>query len=284
MELFNSTHGLLFTMTTITPSFFAPQRSIEHHALAKKMAWRPLLISGCAHIFVVIVVVILSQLNIDDKKARVSVLKQTPEISARLYYPPALRPAAQAEPQDIKTVDVSTEKQEIGLKLDVTQTTEIPDSKNKTSENPVAKQQKDSGPEIPQVPIENKPTITPPTLTLSKDANRRAGKLNLSVKDGTAQYLDKYHSDRIAQDAKQAASDFQERKNSPVLYGPSTQQIQATENKRPSKRVNCSSSINKTLAILSSFAKGTLKCTKMDDHKRFIDSRVKKVPEQRVRN
>ena len=284
MELFNSTHGLLFTMTTITPSFFAPQRSIEHHALAKKMAWRPLLISGCAHIFVVIVVVILSQLSIDDKKARVSVLKQTPEISARLYYPPALRPAAQAEPQDIKTVDVSTEKQEIGLKLDVTQTTEIPDSKNKTSENPVAKQQKDSGPEIPQVPIENKPTITPPTLTLSKDANRRAGKLNLSVKDGTAQYLDKYHSDRIAQDAKQAASDFQERKNSPVLYGPSTQQIQATENKRPSKRVNCSSSINKTLAILSSFAKGTLKCTKMDDHKRFIDSRVKKVPEQRERN
>ena len=284
MELFNSTHGLLFTMTTITPSFFAPQRSIEHHALAKKMAWRPLLISGCAHIFVVIVVVILSQLSIDDKKARVSVLKQTPEISARLYYPPALRPAAQAEPQDIKTVDVSTEKQEIGLKLDVTQTTEIPDSKNKTSENPVAKQQKDSGPEIPQVPIENKPTITPPTLTLSKDANRRAGKLNLSVKDGTAQYLDKYHSDRIAQDAKQAASDFQERKNSPVLYGPSTQQIQATENKRPSKRVNCSNSINKTLAILSSFAKGTLKCTKMDDHKRFIDSRVKKVPEQRERN
>ena len=284
MELFNSTHCLLFTMTTITPSFFAPQRSIEHHALAKKMAWRPLLISGCAHIFVVIVVVILSQLSIDDKKARVSVLKQTPEISARLYYPPALRPAAQAEPQDIKTVDVSTEKQEIGLKLDVTQTTEIPDSKNKTSENPVAKQQKDSGPEIPQVPIENKPTITPPTLTLSKDANRRAGKLNLSVKDGTAQYLDKYHSDRIAQDAKQAASDFQERKNSPVLYGPSTQQIQATENKRPSKRVNCSNSINKTLAILSSFAKGTLKCTKMDDHKRFIDSRVKKVPEQRERN
>ncbi|OJF70195.1 hypothetical protein BK026_16215 [Alteromonas sp. V450] len=284
MELFNSTHGLLFTMTSITPSFFAPQRSIEHHALAKKMAWRPLLISGCAHIFVVIVVVILSQLSIDDKKARVSVLKQTPEISARLYYPPALRPAAQAEPQDIKTVDVSTEKQEIRLKLDVTQTTEIPDSKNKTSENPVAKQQKDSGPEIPQVPIENKPTITPPTLTLSKDANRRAGKLNLSVKDGTAQYLDKYHSDRIAQDAKQAASDFQERKNSPVLYGPSTQQIQATENKRPSKRVNCSSSINKTLAILSSFAKGTLKCTKMDDHKRFIDSRVKKVPEQRERN
>ena len=284
MELFNSTHGLLFTMTTITPSFFAPERSIEHQALAKEMAWRPLVISGCAHVFVVIIVIILSQLSINDKKARVSILKQTPEISARLYYPPAPRPAAQAEPQDTKTVDVSTERQEIELKLDVTQTTEIPDSKNKTSENPVAKQQKDSGPEIPQVPIENQPTIKPPTLTLSKDANRRAGKLNLSVKDSTAQYLDKYHSDRIAQDAKKAASEFQERKNSPVLYGPSTQQIQAAENRRPSKRVNCSSSINKTLAILSSFAKGTLKCTKMDDHKRFIDSRVKKVPEQRERN
>ena len=56
MELFDRAHGLLFTMTTITPSFFAPERSIEHHSVAKKMAWRPLLISGCAHVFGVIVV------------------------------------------------------------------------------------------------------------------------------------------------------------------------------------------------------------------------------------
>ena len=284
MELFDSTHGLLFTMTTITSPFFAPERSIEDHALAKKRAWRPLLISGSAHVIGVIVVVILSQLSINDKKARVNTLERTPEISARLYYPPTPRTPVQAKPEDAKTVDVVPERQDIELKSDVTQTTEAPESKNKISEIPEAKPQKATEPEIQQLPIENKPTITPPTPALSKDANRRAGSLNLSVKDGTALYFEKYNSDKTDQDAKQAAREFQERKNSPVLSGPSTQQIQDNDNRRPSKRVNCSSTTNKTLAILSGIAGGTLKCTKMDDHQRFIDARVNKLPKDEERN
>lgn len=284
MELFGSADGLLFTMTTITPSFIAPERSFEYHSVAKKTAWRPLLISGSAHVIGVIVVVILSQLTINDKKVRVNALERTPEISARLYYPPTPRPSVQAETEDTQAVDVSSERQEIKLKSDVTQTTEAPDSKDKFSEIPETKQQKVTEPDIQQVPVESKPTNVLPTPITSKDANRRAGSLNLSAKDGAAHYFEKYHSDKVSEEAEQAARAFQEHKNSPVLSGPSTQQIQANENRRPSKRVNCSSATNKTLAILSGFAGGTLKCTKMDDHKRFIDARVNKLPLEENRN
>jgi hypothetical protein len=164
------------------------------------------------------------------------------------------------------------------LKPDATKATEALDSKNEIVESPASKQQKNAEPDKQQVPVESKPTNTLPSPTLSIDANRRAGSLNLSVKDGAALYFEKYHSDNVAEDAEQAAKAFQERKNSPVLSGPSTQQIQANENRRPSKRVNCSSTTNKTLAILSGIAGGTLECTKMDDHKRFIEARVNKLP------
>ncbi|AGP76747.1 hypothetical protein I633_02115 [Alteromonas mediterranea 615] len=225
-------------MTTITPAFSAPERYIQHHTVAKKTAWRPLLISGLVHVIGVILVVILSQLSIDTQKKRATMSKQMAEINAKLYYPPA--------PQQ--------------------------------KENTKAKPQK--------APVDIKPTNTPatPIPTLSQDANRRAGSLNLSVKDGSALYFEKYHRDKVAEDAEQAASAFQERKNSPKLGGPSTQQIQAAENKRPTKRVNCSSNTNKTLAILSGITGGTLECTKMDDHKRFIDAKVNKPPKDEKRN
>ena len=284
MELFDSAHGLLFTMTTITPSFFAPERSIYQHTVAKKTAWRPLLISGCAHVFAVILVIILSQLSINNQKARVHVLERTPEISAKLYYPPIPRPPIQAKPQEAKSVEVSPNRPAVDLKSDVTQIREAFDSKTKISENPETKQPKSAEPETPQGPVEGKPTNTATSPSLSIEANRRAGSLNLSVKEGAALYFEKYHSDNVAEDAEQAARVFQERKNSPVLSGPSTQQIQATENKRPSKRVNCSSTTNKTLVILSGFGGGTLECTKMDDHHRFIDARVNKLPKDREIN
>ena len=225
-------------MTTITPAFSAPERYIQHHTVAKKTAWRPLLISGLVHVIGVILVVILSQLSIDTQKKRATMSKQMAEINAKLYYPPA--------PQQ--------------------------------KENTKAKPQK--------APVDIKPTNTPatPIPTLSQDANRRAGSLNLSVKDGSALYFEKYHRDKVAEDAEQAASAFQERKTSPKLGGPSTQQIQAAENKRPTKRVNCSSNTNKTLAILSGITGGTLECTKMDDHKRFIDAKVNKPPKDEKRN
>ena len=271
-------------MTAITPSFFAPERSSEHHSVTKKTAWRPLLISGCAHVFGVIVVVILSQLSINSQKARVNVLERTPEISARLYYPPVPRPPVQANPQETKPIVASPEKQEIKLKPDANKATEAPDSNKKAPETLEATQQKATKPETQQAPVKSERTITPPAPTFSKDANRRAGSLNLSVKDGAALYFEKYHSNKVAEDAKQAARSFRESKDSPVLSGPSTQQIQASENKRPSKRVNCSSTTNKTLAILSGITGGTLECTKMDDHERFIDARVNKLPKSENQN
>lgn len=279
MELFDRADGLLFTMTTITPSFFAPERSIKHHSVSKKTAWRPLLISGFVHVFGVILVVILSQLSIENQRERVNVLKRTPEIKARLYYRPMLQPQATVVRRIERRQDTPNTEQN----PDISQNMQATDSKAKLLEKIEAQQQIIVEPDKPQAPVEHRPNNTPPSPTISKDANRRAGSLNLSVKDGAALYFERYRSDKVAQDAEQAAKEFQERKNSPVLSGPSTQQIKANENRRPSKRVNCSSTTNKTLAILSGITGGTLECTKMDDHKRFIDARVNKLPKDEGR-
>ena len=272
MELFDRAHGLLFTMTTITPSFFAPERNIEHRSVAKKTGWRSLLISGCVHIFGVILVVILSQLSIDNQKERINVLERSSEIKARLYYPPMPQPQA----KENKQIERLNETLNTALKPDVIQSMQATDSKAESLEKDEILQKANAEPETQREPIKTKPNDTPPSPTISNDANRRAGTLNLSIKDGAARYFENYNNNKVAEEAEQASREFQERKNSPRLEGPSTGQMQAVESKRPSKRVNCSGTANRTLAFLSGIAGGTLECTKMGDHDRFIDARVNK--------
>ena len=280
MELFYSVDGLLITMTTITSSFIAPKRSIEHSSAARKTAWRSLIISGFVHVFGVLLIVILSQLSIDNRKERINTLERSSEIKARLYYPPMPQPQS----TENKQIERPNETLNTKLKPDTSQSMQATDSKAKPLEKDKSHQQVNAKPEAQQEPIKSKPNNTPPSPTISNDANRRAGTLNLSVKDGATRYFERYNNNKVAEEAEQASRKFQERKNSPKLEGPNTRQIQAAENKRPSKRVNCSGTANKTLAFLSGIAGGTLECTKMGDHDRFIDARVNKAPKDEDKN
>jgi hypothetical protein len=221
----------------------------------------------------VILVVILSQLSIDNQKERINVLERSSEIKARLYYPPMPQPQA----KENKQIERLNETLNTALKPDVSQSMQATDSKAESLEKDEILQKANAEPETQREPIKTKPNDnTPPSPTISNDANRRAGTLNLSVKDGAARYFENYNNNEVAEEAEQASREFQERKNSPRLEGPSTGQMQAVENKRPSKRVNCSGTANRTLAFLSGIAGGTLECTKMGDHDRFIDARVNK--------
>lgn len=283
----------MFTMTTLTPAFFAPDRLNEHHA-AKKTAWRPLLISALIHVLGVVLVVVLSQLNIDSQNARHKATVPMPEISARLYFPPisqsqkvkdVVPPEAAEATSDLADSD-NAEKQKTTSELQYEPDTSVT---NKASEMTIDTQPEKQSQEKKNADVEPKTDVTePPNVltspSLSIDANRRAGSLNLSVKDGAAQYFHDYHNNQISEDAERAAAAFQRSKNSPELKGPSTLQREAIENKRPSKRVNCSSTANKTLALLSGFTGGTLECTKMGDHDRFIDARVNKRPVEETNN
>ena len=284
MELFAKAYGLLITMTTITSTFFAPQRQCETHATDRKTAWRPLLVSTCIHGVGIVAVVVVSQLSINDQNMRVK--KQAPgaEIKARLYFPPAPKAKPSTPALSTRPTEVDTQEKAVAP-LPVEQPITTPEAQMKADvasvDDPVRSHPKTETKRSDDIqntepkPMQNNGQQPP---AVSTDANRRAGSLNLSVKSATENYLDKYHNNSVAQDAKQAAADYQQRKNSPTLSGPSTQQIIANENKRPSKQVNCSSTTNKTLAFLSGLAGGTLECTKMDDHKRFVDARVQKRP------
>ena len=291
MELFVSVHGLLFTMTTHTPTFFAPDRLNEHHA-ARKTAWRPLVISALMHILGVGLVVMLSQLNIDNQKARQKVAMPTPEINARLYYPPEPQRVNKAMPPDAtemknalaisENAETPTILPETPYKPDTSVISKEPELKIEAQPERLSQEKKKAESESALDILEQPKVSASPTL--STDVNRRAGSLNLSVKDGAAQYFRDYHNNQISEDAERAAAAFQQSKNSPELKGPSTLQREAIKNKRPSKRVDCSGTANKTLAILSGLTGGTLECTKMGDHNRFIDARVNKLPVEETQN
>lgn len=294
MELFVCAHGLLFTMTTIAPSFFAPDR-LESHRASKEAAWRPLLISVLIHGLGAVLVVVLSQLSLDSqKKPRFKDAAPKAEISARLYYP-STTPTQQQIAED--TVDAKTIKKQVESAVPVEKQTPktLPNTQNKSKDsttnmpqevNPEREkptQQKSNAEAEPALDAFEHPNA-PTSRAHSTDANRRAGALNLSAKDGAAQYFREYRDNQISDDAERAAAAYQQRKNRPELKGYSTLEREAIEQKRYTKRVNCSSTASKTLAIISGIAGGTLECTKMGDHNRFIDARIKKHPVDEEQN
>lgn len=243
-------------MTTIAPSFFAPDR-LKSHRASKETAWRPLLISVLIHGLGAVLVVVLSQLSLDSqKKPRFKDAAPKAEISARLYYP-STTPTQQQIAED--TVDAKTIERQVESAVPVEKPTQ-------------QKSNADAEPALDAFEPPNAPT----SRAHSTDANRRAGALNLSAKDGAAQYFREYRDNQISDDAERAAAAYQQRKNRPELKGYSTLEREAIEQKRYTKRVNCSSTASKTLAIISGIAGGTLECTKMGDHNLFIDARIKK--------
>jgi len=273
----------LVTMTMLTPAFSAPQRQRETFDASRRSAWRPLLVSTCIHGLGIVAVVVITQWSLDRKNERMALLPPSQEIKARLYTPvipnrekktnDALVAPDKNMPQANTTEPTTAESsptESSPPKSLATQSLQTVEPESARDANPVGVT--DSSVQ------ENTQRSTKHTVTPTVDANRNAGSLNLSVESATAQYLDNYYNERVSEDARQAAKNYLQRKNSPSLSGPSTQEIQANENKRPITRVNCSNTLNKTIALVTALTGGALACSDLPEHDQFIDARVKKLP------
>lgn len=212
----------------------------------------------------------MTQIDLEKKKAQAPA---SPEVLQAVLYTPSIKvkelPAKseseKAKPTDaLKEATLPTEADNRTLPIkEVTDTTPPPQDVIPT----VAESTNSEPPPV----IETAPNQLQPT-----NANQRAGRLNLSAKGAANQYFNSYNNQKVEREAALAAREYQQNRSSPNIIDPRKGEDIPDNPPRPVKRVNCSSTTNKTLAILSGITGGTLECTKMDDHNRFIDARVNK--------
>ena len=272
--------------------FFAPERPLQDHVRKQRYAWRTALASLLIHAGAIITVVVVSQYGIEKKKAAITELSPTPTIQAVLFQPPVKKTLELSNLVNKETVDreevgkqksevVNVDASEEGSADSEIQTSSTADILDKLSAEP-------------KQPSETKPLPDdhPPKLkeALSKEApsavskpiiNREAGRLNVSSAQAAADYLDSYNEARIGEESANAASSYAAKKRSPNIIDPrkGEDRDEKLYNQRPVKIVNCTSTTNKLFTALSTMAGGTLRCSKRNEHKRFIDARINKTPE-----
>lgn len=260
-------------MTTTIDSFFAPERNIDYRASDKPLAWKSLFSSSVAHIVGFAIVILMTQIDLEKKKSQAPT---SPEVLQAVLYTPSIKVQelpAKSESDAVKPTDAL---KETTLPADVNDNTPPVKEVTATTDKPqdvIQSAAESSNTEPPPV-IEPVPNQHQPT-----NANQRAGRLNLSAKGAANQYFNSYNSQQIESEASFAAREYQQNRSSPNIIDPRKGEDIPDTPPRPVKRVNCSSTTNKTLAMLSGITGGTLECTKMDDHNRFIDARVKKAPQ-----
>lgn len=263
-------------MTTITFPIEARPAQI---ALPKPRPWgRALMVSGGVHLVIVLVILFTQPVTVP------TTTKTTPTtIDARLYVPPLSvkpdKPTSTAEPHMPKTpkeTKVAPKPKDSAAKMATTQkATQAPEisveiNTEKQSDTPTepTRINPNSRPESP--------TVKDTQSTLSSARNQRAGSLNLSPKTGAMNFLAEQQEQAIMEESRRAAREFREKKNSPDLVDTRKGKPASIEAPRPTKRVNCSTATNKTLALLSSFAGGTLTCSGSAEHDKFIQARINK--------
>ncbi|WP_269520552.1 hypothetical protein [Alteromonas sp. BMJM2] len=284
-------------MSTNTAMFFAPERPLQDHARKQRYAWRTALASLLIHAGAIITVVVVSQYGIEKKKAAITELSPAPTIQAVLFQPPAKKTVEPSlllnkEAENKETVDkeeVGKQKSEV-VNVDASEE-ESADSEIQTSSTADILDKPNAE---PKQPSETKPLpdAHPPQLkeALSKKApsevskpliNRKAGRLNVSSAQAATDYLDSYNQARIGEESANAASSYAAKKRSPNIIDPrkGEDRDEKLYNQRPVKIVNCTGTTNTLFAALSTMAGGTLRCSKRNEHKRFIDARINKKPE-----
>ena len=269
-------------MTAITHFI---QDTPAHIYVPKRKPWgRALVVSGLLHVIVVLVIIFAHPHVIETRE---TVLK--PTIKAQLYFPLVKAPTKVEAPEP--TIDYAPETPPVSapstpLAVDKTPA-EVTDTlpTHIEIESAPASQEKAVEPSKTLPLNEAKKPASADTKTQYADQspkpsistqNQQAGKLNLSPRAGALDYLSSQNEQAIEEESRLAAKEFREKKNSPDIVDSRKGEEDRSYYERPIKRVNCSSTVNKSLAIIATFTGGTLECTDTGDHDKFIEARINK--------
>lgn len=272
-------------MTTTAPiidPYYVPERAQVSRAPNPRKLIKGLLISFVIHLIGLSIVVTFTRLHNTipevQNKAPISATLVYPRITPPLPEPDKNKPAPPAPSNSKADAQPAPDAPIPDTKISVTET------ETNTALDPIHTEP-ETAPPLPSV-NEPPPTDAPendapevetvmPTSNANQ-ANRQAGRLNLSPRASASQFFQQREQQVIAEEGLRAAKEFRRKKNSPDLIDPRKDDEETVVEERPVKRVNCSGTTNKTLATLSGWAGGTLKCSKGSDYERFIEARVAK--------
>ena len=265
-------------MTAITHFI---QDTPAHIYVPKRKPWgRALVVSGLLHVMVVLVIILAHPHIIETRE---TVLK--PTIKAQLYFPLVKAPTKVEPPAP--TIEDAPKMPPVSAR-------QTPVTPNKTADTLPAHIEDESAPasqekaaEPPEtLPLnEAKKPVSTDTMTQNAEQpskpsvsaqNQRAGKLNLSPRVGALDYLSTQHEQAIEEESRRAAKEFREKKNSPDIVDTRKGKEDRSYHERPKKRINCSSTVNKSFAIVATWTGGTLECTNTGEHDKFIEARINK--------
>lgn len=178
-------------------------------------------------------------------------------IKARLLFAPIATDEVIEEEPQAKVVSPAEQQDEVPLEI----TADVP-AKQKTTQ-----------------PLPTSALTSDPVAGATSDNTKQPATHSLSAGELAKRQLRGYQQRQLDSLSKQAATSYQQHKNSPVLKGKKIDPFVTEDEKlRASNRitVNCSSSINKTAAVMLSLFGGTLKCSQPPAVKVFIQNRLNK--------
>ncbi len=241
-------------MSQITfEAFHAPERP-SLPAFAKRKGWRALALSVLIHLSVI---AIAGWLAVNKSTTPVTAPPQA--VEARLIpfiAPPHSTEAVSVAPQLEQDID---EQQSQDAPADVAKPEVIAEPEVNNPEPAQEAVKSDPRPQLQAV-------TTAPVGTEQPTST-------LSSRERLDRFFNAQRQQQIEETAQQAARTFREQKTSPVIVDSRKSNPKPIQDGSAPKRVNCSSTVNKSVALLGSLFGGNMKCTEPPDFEGFIEAR-----------
>lgn len=242
-------------MSQITfDAFHAPERPTLP-AFAKRKGWRALALSVLIHLSII---AIAGWLAVNKNTTPVAV--PPPAIEARLI--PFIAPPKPAEP-----VSVSPQLEQ-DIEEQHTQLAPADSTKPEANAEPEV-----NNPEPAQEAVNSEPPSQPQTVTAAPVVTEQQPTSTLSSRERLDRFFSAQRQLQMEETAQQAAKTFREQKTSPVIVDSRKNNPKPIQDGPAPKRVNCSSTVNKSVALLGSLFGGNMKCTEPPDFEGFIEAR-----------
>ena len=256
------------------PSTRVSWRGVMHGHTAKSIS-----LAVGVHILAIIVVIISAMLS-SSPRSHLLPPQATQPVRAVLYFPPSKieRPTENEAVTPLNEMPLQNEGEKVAIEDGQVANDAVtkPDNRTQPTSHAVVNAEKvtDEAREQASRNLAESSSVNA-MQTSETQSNKQPIKTGIAVTD----YFRNYNNEQLQEDAQQASSTFRKRKTSPVLIDPTYERDTKSDEQRIVKKVNCTSSTNKVLTLLSGFAGGTLKCTNMGSADKFIEKRVKKAPE-----
>lgn len=192
-------------------------------------------------------------------------------IQAQLVFVQPEKQKKKSDSEDLQTTEAS-QPEDLPIETEATEPEIVSE--------PSAAEPKDDRDALPAIDLPNLPDDNELNLSeTNRDGNTQLSSPILSSREMARKHLQSSQQQANQQFLEQQASEYRRQQTSPDLNLPEFDAFTSEDEKYRKKlttRVDCSTGINKTFAVLSGITGGQLTCSKPADLSPYIDKHVKK--------